>query len=167
MNADITERRCTICRNVLSASNTTDRCRRHNLEKGQRTLFKILTKPERIARGGIDVKQSFDREADTSVLETSRSITTPEELLEIVIQVYEVNRGEILGDRRKQWLVRARQVTMYLLRTELKMSLPKIASFLNRDHTTIIHGCEQIERKIKTNAMLAKEVEAIRSRISV
>jgi chromosomal replication initiation ATPase DnaA len=166
MNTAIAERRCTICRDVLSASNTTDRCRRHNVEQGKRPLFRVVTKSDGIAKGSTGVKQTVIREVDTSVLETVSPIATPEEVLEIVIKVYEVSREGILGSRRKQWLVRSRQVVMYLLRTGLGMSFPKIANFLNRDHSTIIHGCEQIAQKIKTDPVLAKEVEAIRNRLS-
>lgn len=150
MNITITERHCVICNNILSVSNTSNRCRRHVLEEGKRPLFKVIT-PTKVC-----TKKSVCAE-----------INTPEKVLETIASFYEVSQQDILGKSRQKRLVWARQILMYLLRTELKMSLLKIASFLNRDHTTIMHGCEQVAQRIKMNPVLVKTIEAIRSEISI
>lgn len=165
MNTVVTERRCVICTNVLSESNPTDRCRRHDSDEGKRPLFRLIAKPVEVVKR-LRGRPPIGKKADTSTLETASPTATPEEVLGIVAHAYEVSREETLVHRRTSQLVHARQVLMYLLRTELKMSLPKIAKFLSRDHTTVIYGCDQITQKIKTDSTLAEEVEAIRNRIS-
>lgn len=150
MNIAIVERHCVICNNILSVSNTSDRCRRHVLEERERPLFRVIT-PTKVC-----TKKSVRAE-----------INTPEKVLETIANFYGVSQQDVLGKCRQKELVWARQVLMYLLRTELKMSLLKIASLLNRDHTTIMHGCDQIANRIKTNPGIVKTIEAIRSEISI
>lgn len=54
-------------------------------------------------------------------------------------------------------------MAMYLLRSELKMSFPKIARELGRkDHTTAIHSVEKIEREIKLNTRVRQQVSDLR-----
>ena len=47
--------------------------------------------------------------------------------------------------RRSPAEARGRQISMYLLRTALGMSLSRVARVFNRDRTTVAHGCNQIE----------------------
>jgi len=55
---------------------------------------------------------------------------------------------EILGPKRDKDIVVPRQVAMYMLRSELHLSFPKIAHELGRkDHTTAIHSIEKIEKE--------------------
>ena len=73
---------------------------------------------------------------------------------------------EIVGPKRDKEIVVPRQVAMYLLRSELHLSFPKIARELGRkDHTTAIHSVEKIEKEIKLNYMIREQVNSIRERL--
>lgn len=50
---------------------------------------------------------------------------------------------EILSDRRRKPVVRARQEAMYLAATQTHHSLPAIGRAFRRDHTTVLHGIRQ------------------------
>ena len=55
---------------------------------------------------------------------------------------------------------------MYLLRSELHLSFPKIAHELGRkDHTTAIHSIEKIERAIKLDMITREQVADIREKL--
>ena len=55
-----------------------------------------------------------------------------------------------MGPKRDKDIVVPRQIAMYMLRSELHLSFPKIARELGRkDHTTAIHSVEKINFKIK------------------
>ena len=55
---------------------------------------------------------------------------------------------------------------MYLLRSELHMSFPRIAIELGRkDHTTAIHSVDKIEKAIKLDFMIREQVADIRERL--
>ena len=55
---------------------------------------------------------------------------------------------------------------MYLLRSELHLSFPKIAGELGRkDHTTAIHSVEKIEKAIKLDYIIREQVSLIREKL--
>ncbi|MCY0909790.1 MAG: chromosomal replication initiator protein DnaA, partial [Sulfobacillus thermotolerans] len=59
-----------------------------------------------------------------------------------------------------------RQVAMYIARNLTDASLPRIGEeFGGRDHTTVIHACEKIDRERHEDAQLAQILEAISKRI--
>lgn len=79
---------------------------------------------------------------------------------------FQIKVEEICGDKRDKHIVIPRQIAMYLLRSELHMSFPKIAGELGRkDHTTAIHSVEKIEKAIKLDYMIREQVNAIRERL--
>lgn len=74
------------------------------------------------------------------------------EILQKVAQFYSMDWRELQGNSRKPAVVLPRQVFMYLAKKVLSFSFVEIGTFLgNRDHTTIIHGVEKIEKKLKTD----------------
>jgi len=101
-----------------------------------------------------------------SVLSESEKRADPGKVIEIVCDFYEIKKRDMLGPRRFKELVGPRQLAMYLLRHELNYSFPQVAMLLKRkDHTTIIHGCNKIERKLQKDRRLKKELEAIKEKI--
>jgi len=78
--------------------------------------------------------------------ETDENHYHPDEVIESVCAFYKIKSTQIKGDKRDSFLVRARQISMYILRTELNLSFTEIGNMLGgRDHTTIMHGVEKIE----------------------
>lgn len=86
------------------------------------------------------------------------------EVVDIVAQFYQIDKASIYEKTRKKEIVKPRQVAMYLLREDVNESYPSIGENIGgRDHTTVIHSCEKIRRDIKTNSLLAQEVEQLRA----
>ena len=55
---------------------------------------------------------------------------------------------------------------MYLLRSELHLSFPKVARELGRkDHTTAIHSVEKIEKGINLDQAMRQHVNEIKERL--
>jgi chromosomal replication initiator protein len=70
---------------------------------------------------------------------------TSKMIIEKTAKYFHLEMTDILGPKRDREIVIPRQIAMYLLRNELKMSFPKIAKELGRkDHTTAIHSVEKI-----------------------
>jgi chromosomal replication initiator protein len=79
---------------------------------------------------------------------------------------FQLDPSEICGDKRDKYIVVPRQIAMYLLRSELHLSFPKIAGELGRkDHTTAIHSVEKIEKAIKLDFLIREQVAAIREKL--
>ena len=69
-------------------------------------------------------------------------------IVEKCARYYQVSMDDLLSPKRDKDIVVPRQVAMYLLRSELHLSFPKIALELGRkDHTTAIHSIEKIEKQ--------------------
>lgn len=75
--------------------------------------------------------------ADKSPAEMARVVT------EAAAEVFDVTPREILGRRRKEPIVTARQVSYYLLR-KCGLKYERIGEVFERDHAAVIHGCKRI-----------------------
>lgn len=89
-------------------------------------------------------------------------------ILEKTADFYDIGVEEITGQKRDKEIVVPRQVVMYLMREEMHLSYPKIAREIGKkDHTTIMHGVEKIEREIDANEQLRQEINLIRERLTM
>ena len=73
----------------------------------------------------------------------------------LVCKFFKISKNEMLSSRRSRYLVRPRQIAIYLTKILTSKSLPEIGrEFSNRDHTTIIHSVKTIEKiKVKDSEM--------------
>jgi chromosomal replication initiator protein len=89
-------------------------------------------------------------------------------IAEVVADFYNVTLEDLLKQSRKKEYVNPRQIAMYIIRKELETSLPSIGDFFGgRDHTTVIHAIDKIERLIKEKSGLKQEIELVRDRLYV
>ncbi|WP_273328051.1 chromosomal replication initiator protein DnaA [Vallitalea guaymasensis] len=92
---------------------------------------------------------------------------TPEFILEIVAEHYNLNPADIVSKKRPREIAYPRQIVMYLSRTLTDLSLPKIGQILGkRDHTTIIHGYEKISKDIQKDSALKNTIEILTKKIT-
>jgi chromosomal replication initiator protein len=91
---------------------------------------------------------------------------TSKQIIEKTAKHFQIKVDEICGNQRDKYIVVPRQIAMYLLRSELHLSFPKIAGELGRkDHTTAIHSVEKIEKAIKLDYVTREQVNAIREHL--
>jgi len=65
----------------------------------------------------------------------------------LVCKYFKISKNEMLSPRRSRYLVRPRQIAMYLSKNLTSKSLPDIGrEFSNRDHTTVIHSVKVVEK---------------------
>jgi chromosomal replication initiator protein len=96
----------------------------------------------------------------------ARSKATPEGILSAVAAYFDADVAAMRGRSRSKEIVLPRQVAMYLLREETGASLSDIGQTLGgRDHTTVRHGIEKIERESQTDASLRSDLMRIRESI--
>lgn len=88
------------------------------------------------------------------------------DIIGTVIRFYDLDRERLLSQSRKKEIAFPRQILMYLLRQEAKISYPAIGEALGgRDHTTAIHAYKKISEEINNNEDLRQEIDLIRQRI--
>lgn len=88
------------------------------------------------------------------------------QIIERTARHYQIPFEDIVGPKRDKDIVVPRQVAMYMLRNELKLSYPKIARELGRkDHTTAIHSVEKINNEMRVDAGLRMAITDIREHL--
>ena len=79
-----------------------------------------------------------------------------------VEKFFSVSHEEIIGSKRDRRISYARQMAMYLSKGLTEESYPSIGKkFGGRDHTTILHGVNQVEQKMKESREVYDQVEKL------
>jgi chromosomal replication initiator protein len=95
-----------------------------------------------------------------------RKSLTPKDLLSTVCDFFDVAQQDILGKSREKRLSFPRQIIMFLLREELKLSYPAIGTELGgRDHTTAMHAHTKIQNEVENDMKLKQDMEMIKQRL--
>jgi chromosomal replication initiator protein len=95
-----------------------------------------------------------------------RKIATPKMIIEKTAAYFDVMPADITGTKRDKEIVVPRQIAMYIMRHELGLSFPKIASQVGgRDHTTAMHSVGKIEKLLETDEMLRHELTSIKEQL--
>ena len=92
--------------------------------------------------------------------------TSPQSILKSVAEFYNISSADLVKRSRKKEIVKPRQVAMFLLREETKLSFPEIGQKLGgRDHSTVIHACEKIKSESSVDEPLKQELVLIKERV--
>ncbi|MBQ3293081.1 chromosomal replication initiator protein DnaA [Candidatus Saccharibacteria bacterium] len=92
--------------------------------------------------------------------------TTAKRIVDKVAKYYNLTTTELKSKSRVANIKNARQVAMFLLKTELSISTPKIAAEVGvKDHSTVIHGIKKIEQDLKLNFVLRDQIAEIKEKI--
>lgn len=92
--------------------------------------------------------------------------TTSKQIIEKVAKEFNITSKDLCGQSRVSNIKTARQVVMYLLRHELSCSYPVIGKEVGgKDHSTVMHGIEKIEKDIKLDFNLREQIESIKEKI--
>lgn len=85
---------------------------------------------------------------------------------EIVANYFNITSDDIRSKKRTQNIAYPRQIAMYLSRKLIDLPLAKIGkSFGDRDHSTVIHGCDKITEMIENNNDLKNTIVEIEKKI--
>ncbi|KKS01455.1 MAG: Chromosomal replication initiator protein DnaA [Candidatus Yanofskybacteria bacterium GW2011_GWA2_41_22] len=99
-------------------------------------------------------------------LSTPYRKTSPQTILKSVADFYNISINDLLKRSRKKEVVKPRQVAMFLLREETKLSFPEIGQKLGgRDHSTVIHACVKIKEESSVDDPLKQELVMIKERV--
>ena len=84
---------------------------------------------------------------------------TPQLIINVVSEHFGITPLDLIGQKRSKELVFPRQIAMYLCREMLDAPLTGIGKMMgDRDHTTVMHGIEKIEKEMKKIAKSGKKI---------
>ncbi|GHU45018.1 chromosomal replication initiator protein DnaA [Clostridia bacterium] len=92
---------------------------------------------------------------------------TPQLIIEVVCEHFKLSEVQMLSKKRSSDISKPRQIAMYLIRNLTDTSLKTIGTLLGgRDHTTIIHGIEQIDHEYQTSEIMQNTIETVKKKIN-
>jgi chromosomal replication initiator protein len=131
-----------------------------NIRELEGALNKVLMVAQ-LDNRRLDVPLAMEALTDASFTQR-RNRTTATDVLKAVCAEFDIAEKDILGRQRKREIVRPRHVAMYLLREQTESSLVEIGRTMGgRDHTTVLHGIERIEKDLQTDTQLRGRIIAI------
>lgn len=88
------------------------------------------------------------------------------DVVQAVAAYYHVKASDLAGPQRDRTIAYARQMAMYLMREEAKLSLVEVGNQLGgRNHSTVIYGCDKIGIEVKRKSRVRQDVQAIKQLI--
>ena len=102
--------------------------------------------------------------AINEIVSSKDKVISSQFIQETVAKYFNIDPKDIAGAKRSNDIVFPRQIAMYLCRTIPQLSLPQIGKdFGNRDHTTVMHACNKIEKEMKENKNTKLIVESVKN----
>ena len=84
-----------------------------------------------------------------------------DDIQKYVADKYGVKLSELKGKSRKKEIVNPRQIAMFLAREILEDSLVTISNAFDRDHTTVMHGIDKIQKQMDEDDSFKEEIDAL------
>ena len=80
----------------------------------------------------------------------------------VVAEEYHFSLNDLKGKKRTQNIVYPRQLAMYIIREITEYTTTEIGqAFGGRDHTTVMHSCQKIEDRLRTDPSLDSTIQSL------
>ncbi len=138
-----------------------------NIRELEGAVTKIVAYSRLVQLGNEKISKQIAEDALKDLIAPQEdNIVTPELILEVVSEHYNISHSDIVSKKRPREIAYPRQIVMYLCRKLTDASLPRIGEILGkRDHTTVLHGYEKINKDIKKDATLKNSVDILTKKI--
>ena len=130
-----------------------------NIRELEGTLNKLVAKA---SLTNSPITMEMTEKAINDIIQKQDKVISSEYIQDVVGKYFSVSPQDLRGSKRSNDVTFPRQIAMYLCRNVAQMSLPQIGiDFGKRDHTTVMHAVNKIEKEIKTNSNTRLIVESV------
>ncbi len=134
-----------------------------NIRELEGAYIQVLT---HIKSQGLEYSVENAGRALGQIIPEKKEKANPNEIMNAVCRYFSVTKADIKGPRRTKDFVIPRQIAMYLLKEMTGTPLIAIGELLGgRDHTTIIHGADKIDKEIRKIPRMEQDVRNIKQLI--
>lgn len=131
-----------------------------NIRELEGTLNKLIAKA---SLTNSPITMEMTEKAINDIVAQQDKVISSEYIQDVVGKYFNVSPQDLRGAKRSNDVTFPRQIAMYLCRNVAQMSLPQIGiDFGKRDHTTVMHACNKIEKEIKSNSNTKLIVESVK-----
>jgi chromosomal replication initiator protein len=136
----------------------------HNISTNVRDLEAALLKLT--AYGdlvGINITMEIAQQQLRDVFSQSKhGNVTIDHIIRTVADHFKLSSNDLKGKKRTKNIVFPRQVAMYIARDITEYSTTELGlEFGGRDHTTVMHSCQKIDERLKTDPTLDVTIQRL------
>ena len=132
-----------------------------NIRELEGTLNKLIAKA---SLTNSPITMEMTQKAIDDIVAQQQKVISSDYIQEVVGKYFDVDPADLKGSKRSNDVTFPRQIAMYLCRNVAQMSMPQIGKdFGNRDHSTVNHSCNKIEKEMKTNSNTRLIVESVQN----
>ena len=88
-----------------------------------------------------------------------------EDIINAACEFYKVSKSELLSKKKTKEIVRARQVSMFLVLDMMSLPQLKVGKIFGRDHATVTYTRDKISEQMETETKLAVEINDIKQKL--
>ena len=136
-----------------------------DIRKIEGSITRVVAYSTMMSESIIDLNVAIEALKDT-FSKCSISKSKIDQVQQLVANYYNISLEDLKGKKRTANIAVPRQIAMYICRTFLEETLPKIGiEFGGKDHSTVIHSVDKITKEIKSNSALQVEINKLISQI--
>ncbi|MCI8537102.1 MAG: chromosomal replication initiator protein DnaA [Oscillospiraceae bacterium] len=135
-----------------------------NVRQLEGTIKKILAYRELM--GATVDTDTVIRAVRDLLKEKDSFMPSPQEIIEETAKFYGLEPDAIRSQSRTKDITTARQISMYLIRNITNIPLADIGKEYGRDHSTVIHSLDKVEKLVKEDRETAEVIKDIKSNIN-
>ena len=136
-----------------------------NVRQIEGTLNKILAYYDLM--GSAMSQEDILRAIRDMIKKNNEYIPTAQAVVNYICSTYHIDEDVLRGQSRGREVVTARQIGMYLMRRMICMNLVDIGKeFGDRDHTTVLHSLDKVEKQMRSDPALAEMVKQVTTNIN-
>lgn len=137
----------------------------HNIRELEGALIRLLAYA---SLNGQDISIDLARDVLKNLSLSKKKNIMPEEIQRIVSNHYSIPDDMLRAKTRKKEIAYVRQIAMYLTKEMTKSSLKTIGlHFGGRDHSTVIHAIQCVEKLIREDRKVQEEVSELKKKIEM
>ncbi len=131
-----------VCRNITT-----------NVRDLEASLTKLIAYSELVNKNiTVDIAKAQLKDVFSNPRQSNITI---EMIQRVVADYFALSVGELKGKKRTKAIAFPRQVAMYITREMTEYSTTEVGlEFGGRDHTTVMHACQRVESRMKTDPTL-------------
>ena len=136
-----------------------------NVRQIEGTLNKVLALRDLLGEQ-LDEEKIMDSIKDM-LKKSNEYVPTPDYILSYIARYFNLQEKDLQGQSRGRDTVNARQIAMYLIRRMTKYTLNDIGkTFGDRDHSTVLHALDKVEKQMRSDPAFAEVVKEITTNIN-
>ena len=137
-----------------------------NVRQIEGTVNKIMAY-QQLMGDSVD-KDTVFRAVKDMFKDRSDIVPTADVIIDEVCNFYNIDADALRGQGRTKDISLARQIAMYQIRSMTNLSLKEIGKeFDGRDHTTVLHSIDRIEKMVKEDPEIKEIIKDITANINI